>query len=63
MKLRLRQNLELSWKDFIELKLDLEYFCPSGERRGFRINLTKQEWKENNVKRKGSKVKGKRRVM
>ena len=31
--------------------------------REFRINLTKQEWKENNVKKIGSKVKGKRRVM
>ena len=30
--------------------------------REFRIILTKQEWKESNVKRKGSKVKAKRRV-
>ena len=43
--------------------MDLEYFCPRGERRGLRINLTQQEWKENNVKRKGSKVKGKKRLM
>ena len=27
-----------------------------------RINLTQQEWKQSNVKRKGSKIEGKRRV-
>ena len=34
MILRLRQNLDLSWNNFLELELDLEYFCP--QRRGRR---------------------------
>ena len=45
MKLRLRQNLGLSQNIFVELKLDLEYFCPSGERReiGLRKFLSKKK--------------------
>ena len=34
MILRLKQKLELSHNNFVELKLDLEYFCP--KRRGKR---------------------------
>ena len=65
MKLRLRQKLELSYNNFVELKLDLEYFCPRGERRG--IGLRKFSSK----KKKGEReldleyfvqVKGRRRV-
>ena len=34
MILRLRLNLELSKNIFVKLKLDLECFCPGGEKRG-----------------------------
>ena len=40
----------------------LEYFRLKEEEREFILILTKQEWKERKVKRKRSKVKGKRRV-
>ena len=39
-----------------------ECFCPKEEEREFRLISTKQEGKECKVKRKVSKVKGKRRV-
>ena len=37
MKLRLRQNLEMSWNILVKLKLDSENFCPGGERRGIAL--------------------------
>ena len=43
--------------------MGLGIFLSEEAGREFRINLTEQEWKENNVKRKGIKIKGKRRVM
>ena len=40
----------------------LEYFRPRKEGREFRLIPNKQEGRESKVKRKGSKVKGKKRV-
>ena len=39
--MRLRQNFELSWNIFVELKLDLENFCPRREERRERFGLRK----------------------
>ena len=47
MILRLRQNLELFQNVFVELKLDLEYFCP--KRREKKI------WTEKNFAQKGER--------
>ena len=44
MVLRLTQNLELSWKIFVELKLDLEFFLSKEKREdkfGLRVVLSK----------------------
>ena len=46
MFLRLRQNLELSQNIFVELKLDLEYFCPKRrEKRNWDLEIFVQKGK------------------
>ena len=43
-----------------QFEIVLEYFRPMKEGREFRLILVKQEGRESKVKRKGSKVKGKK---
>ena len=45
-----------------QFEIVLEYFRPRKEGREFRLYLTNQEGRESEGKRKGSKVKGKKRV-
>ena len=62
--MRLRQDVELSQNIFVELKLELEYFCPKREEKiGLRIFLSKKAKRRKGV---GLRIicpkKGRRRV-
>ena len=66
MILQLRQNLELSYNIFVELKLDLEYFCP---KRREKKNLDSESFCPNRQKGESEldfeqfvQVKGRKRV-